>query len=67
LERFKYGNIDIVKLNASVRAKDRAVNDYIVSLKQYWVNYYRLRRLTLMNLETGIKISEIFDAKLGIE
>jgi len=67
LERFKYGNIDIVKLNASVSAKDRAVNNYLNSLKQYWLNYYRLQKLTLMDLQTGKKISDTFDEELGLE
>ncbi len=67
LERFKYGNVDIIKLNNSISAKDRAVNGYINSLKEYWLNYYRLRKITLMNLETGEKIIKMFDQKLGLD
>lgn len=67
LERFKFGNIDIVKLNASRTAKDRAINDYLNSLNDYWNNYYTIQKLTLIDLKTNQKLSLVMDKQLDIE
>ena len=65
LERFKFGNIDIVKLNATIAAKDRAKNSYLNSLKTFWVNYYTLQKLTLSDLKTANKLTIKFKAELN--
>lgn len=66
LERFKYGNIDIVKLNASRISKDRAINEYLDSLNDYWVNYYTIQKLTLTDLKTNEKLSTIMEQELNL-
>jgi len=66
LERFKYGNVDIVKLNASREAKDRAINEYLTSLNDYWINYYTLQKLMLIDLKTNQKLSAIMSQELHL-
>lgn len=66
LERFKYGNIDIVKLNASRISKDRAINEYLNSLNDYWINYYTIQKLTLTDLKTNEKLSTVIEQELNL-
>jgi len=65
LDRFKFGNIDIVKLNATIAAKDRAKNSYLNSLKTFWTNYYTLQKLTLVNLKTSKNLTIKFKVELN--
>lgn len=67
LERFKYGNIDIIKLNAAIQAKDRAINDYVDSLKAYWMNYYILQKMILVDLKTNKNLREALELRLKLE
>ena len=45
--RYKQGKIDITELNLSQRSKDDARGAYLGALREYWVSYYELRKLTL--------------------
>lgn len=67
LERFKYGNIDIVKLNASRQAKDRAINAYLNSLRDYWTNFYALQRLTLTDLKTNEDLEQQMEGEFNMK
>ena len=49
--RYTIGKIDITDLFESQRAKDSSSQAYIRTLRQFWVTYYRLRRLTLYDFE----------------
>lgn len=44
---FLIGKISITDLNAALAAKDRAKQNYVSSLRDYWVAYYQLREKTL--------------------
>lgn len=45
--RYLIGNIDITDLFDAQREKDSARRNYIQSLRQFWVSYFRVRNLTL--------------------
>ncbi|MEL7006266.1 MAG: TolC family protein, partial [Bacteroidota bacterium] len=45
--RYLIGKIDITNLNIALNEKDDAKRSYINALRQFWIAYYELRRLTL--------------------
>lgn len=47
--RYTIGKIDITDLFNAQREKDNARQSYVQTLRQYWISYYRLRRLTLFD------------------
>ncbi|MCF8303458.1 MAG: TolC family protein [Bacteroidales bacterium] len=46
-QRYLIGKIDITDLNIAQTEKDNARQGYISTLRDYWINYLQLRRLTL--------------------
>lgn len=48
-QRYLIGKIDITDLNIAQTEKDNARQGYISTLRDYWVNYFQLRKLTLYN------------------
>lgn len=48
-ERFILGKADINSLTLSLNRQNTAQRNYISALRDYWVNYYKLRRLTLFD------------------
>jgi len=57
LKKFQNGEISITDLNISLQERESAKNDYIASLRDYWVAYYNLRILTLYDFEMKQKIA----------
>ena len=55
--RYLIGKFDVTKLLLSQDAKDKAREDLIITEQNYWLSYYRLRRLTLFDFETGRPIN----------
>jgi len=51
--RYVIGRIDVDQLYLAQQAKDQALLSYVQSLRGYWQAYYRLRRVTLYDFETG--------------
>lgn len=51
--RYVIGRIDIDNLYFAQGEKDQAVAQFVQALRGYWVAYYRLRRVTLFDFETG--------------
>lgn len=45
--RYLTGKVDITNLNIALNEKDAAKRSYVKALRDYWVAYYDLRRLTL--------------------
>ncbi len=54
--RFETGKISITDLNIALTEKDQAKSRYIISLEDYWLAYFNLRRLTLFDFERGFQI-----------
>lgn len=54
--RFETGKISITDLNIALTEKDQAKSRYILSLEDYWLAYFNLRRLTIYDFEEGFQI-----------
>jgi outer membrane protein TolC len=55
-ERFIIGKADINSLTLSLNRQKEAQKNYISSLKNYWLSYYKIRKLTLYDFEKKLKI-----------
>ncbi|QGY44865.1 hypothetical protein GM418_14665 [Maribellus comscasis] len=51
LKKFQNGELSITDLNIALQERESAKRDYIRSIQNYWVAYYRLRELTLFDFE----------------
>ena len=51
--RYVIGKIGISDLYIAQNEKDQALTSYVQALRQYWTNYYNLRRVTLYDFEKG--------------
>ncbi|HEU5147505.1 MAG TPA: TolC family protein, partial [Chryseosolibacter sp.] len=51
--RYLIGKIDITNLNIALTEKDDAKRKYIQALRDFWLAYYNLRRLTLYDFSNG--------------
>lgn len=54
--RYVIGKIDISDLYIAQSEKDAALESYMQALRNYWLSYYRLRRLTLYDFAEGHRI-----------
>ncbi len=50
-QRYLIGKIEIVELNIAIREEDEARRSYMNSLRNYWIAYYEMRRLTMYDFE----------------
>ncbi|MDR2118871.1 MAG: TolC family protein [Tannerellaceae bacterium] len=60
-QRFMIGKADINSLTLSLNRRQEAERNYISSLRNYWLSYYRIRKLTLFDFELGFPLSNTFD------
>ncbi len=56
--RYTIGKIDITELFIAQQAKDEANQAYVRTLQQFWVSYFRLRRLTLHDFDAGTPLGQ---------
>lgn len=66
-KRFLIGKADVNSLTLAQKREQEAQQNYIRSLKNYWVSYFKIRKLTLFDFETGVSLSRNFDYKIGLE
>lgn len=52
-ERYKIGNILVTDLNLAIQEEASARRTYVSALRNFWVAYYDLRRLTLYDFATN--------------
>ena len=52
-QRYLIGKIDITDLSIALREKDEARRQYVESLRDFWLNYYEVRMLTLYDFAEG--------------
>jgi len=57
LKKFQNGELSITDLNIALQEREKAKRDYIGSIRNYWVAYFRLRELTLYDFEEGHNIT----------
>jgi outer membrane protein TolC len=50
-ERFVIGKADLNSLTLSLNRQNSAQRNYISALRDYWLNYYKIRKLTLFDFE----------------
>lgn len=58
---FIIGKADISSLTLSLNRQQEAQKNYIQALQNYWLNYYKIRKLTLHDFESGMSLSDRFD------
>jgi len=63
-QRFIIGKADINSLTLSLNRQQDAQRNYIQALHDYWLSYYKIRKLTLHDFATGFPLSVRFDSKL---
>lgn len=65
-QRFIIGKADVNSLTLSLNRQQEAQKNYISALQNYWLNYYKIRKLTLHDFESGISLSDRFDYNNGM-
>jgi outer membrane protein TolC len=55
-QRFVIGKADISSLTLSRQRQQEARRNYIRALENYWVSYYKIRKLTLFDFEYNMPI-----------
>lgn len=60
-QRYIIGQADISSLTLSLNRQQEAQRNYISALQDYWLNYYKIRRLTLFDFASGFSLSDKFD------
>lgn len=60
-QRFLIGKVDVLDLNVALSEKDVAKRNYITALRNYWRDYYTIRRLTLYDFLEEKEITQDFD------
>lgn len=65
-KRFIIGKADMNSLTLSQNRQTDANKNYITALQNYWLSYYKLRRLTLFDFEAGMPISSKFDIENNV-
>lgn len=65
-QRFIIGKADVNSLTLSLNRQQEAQKNYISALQNYWLNYYKIRKLTLFDFERGLSLSDAFDFNNGM-
>lgn len=60
-QRFMIGKSDINSLTLSLNRQKDAQKNHISALQNYWISYYRIRKLTLYDFEREAPLSFLFD------
>ncbi|MDR1602295.1 MAG: TolC family protein [Tannerella sp.] len=60
-QRFIIGKADINSLTLSLNRQQDARRNYISALKNYWLSYYKIRKLTLFDFIQRTSLSTLFD------
>lgn len=65
-QRFIIGKADVNSLAMALNRQQEAQKNYILALQNYWMNYFKIRRLTLFDFESGFSLSDKFDFNNGL-
>lgn len=64
-QRFMIGKTDINSLTLSLNRQQEAQRNYISALQNYWLNYYKIRKLTLHDFVSGMSLADKLDLGNG--
>ena len=64
-QRFIIGKADINSLTLSLNRQQDAQRNYISALQDYWLNYYKIRKLTLFDFVSGFSLADKFDYNIN--
>lgn len=64
-KRFIIGKADLNSLTLASNRRQDATKNYITALQNYWLSYYKLRRLTLFDFEYNIPLADKFEIDLN--
>lgn len=65
-QRFIIGKSDLNSMTLSLNRQKEAQKNYILALKNYWLSYYKIRKLTLYDFEKQESLPFQFDEKMNI-
>lgn len=65
--RFINGTADINSIILSTSRRNEAMRTYISVIRNVWLSYYKIRRLTLYDFERNKPLSTLFDSYLGLK
>lgn len=65
-QRFVIGRSDINSLTLAWNRQQEAQRNYVTALQNYWLSYYKIRKLTLHDFETGLSLADEFDYEHGL-
>lgn len=66
-DRFMTGESDLNSLILSLERRNSAQRGYVSALRNYWLNYYKLRKLTLFDFTTKEVLTDQFDKIMGMD
>lgn len=66
-KRFLIGKADVNSLTLSQKREQEAQQNYIRTLRNYWISYFKIRKLTLYDFEMNVPLERSFDYKMGLE
>ncbi|MDR2139622.1 MAG: TolC family protein [Tannerella sp.] len=61
VQRFMIGKADISSLTLSLQRRQEAQRNYVAALRNYWISYFKIRRLTLYDFALRRPLSTQFD------
>lgn len=61
MQRFMTGKADVNSMTMALNRQQEAQRNWLLTLQNYWLNYYKIRRLTLYDFEAELSLSEMFD------
>lgn len=64
-QRFIIGKVDVNSMTLAQNRQQEAQQNYIRAQLNYWADYYKIRKLTLYDFESGVSLSDKFDFNLG--
>jgi len=65
-ERYLIGKADISSLTLALNRQESARRNYISALQNYWLSYFKIRKLTLYDFERNLPLSADFENRYGI-
>lgn len=65
-QRYLIGKADFNSLSLAQNRKESARKNYISALYNYWLSYYKLRKMTLYDFESQQPLSSDFETRYGI-